>query len=54
MKFSLLTFATVFVALAAAAPAPEGAVLERAQLEARGCSCTKIADEWICRGTTCQ
>ncbi|EXF73744.1 hypothetical protein COL5a_004653 [Colletotrichum fioriniae] len=47
MKFSILTFATLFAALAAAAPAPE------AELVARQCSCHKIGDEWLCSGKLC-
>ncbi|KAI9172744.1 Ankyrin repeat domain-containing protein [Paramyrothecium foliicola] len=45
MKFSLLTFTTLFVAFAAAAPA----------LDARGgCSCKKLPNgEYICNGTLC-
>ncbi|WQF86347.1 hypothetical protein CDEST_11361 [Colletotrichum destructivum] len=49
MKLSIIAFAAVFAALVAAAP-----VTEPAELVARQCTCTKVGDEWICRGRLCQ
>ncbi|KAH6975955.1 hypothetical protein BKA56DRAFT_72682 [Ilyonectria sp. MPI-CAGE-AT-0026] len=46
MKFTLIT-ATLFAAFAVAAPSPNN------DLVARQCSCTKVGDEWICRGRLC-
>ncbi|PVH77008.1 hypothetical protein DL98DRAFT_591692 [Cadophora sp. DSE1049] len=46
MKFSLTLALTFLSALALAAPSP-------AIVEARGCSCHKVGDEYVCGGTTC-
>jgi len=53
MKFSATILTLVLAALsygAQAAPSPASTLEE---LTARGCSCHKLGDEWICGGTTC-
>ncbi|KAL2063906.1 hypothetical protein VTL71DRAFT_4400 [Oculimacula yallundae] len=49
MKFSLTQAVTFFSALTLAAPAP----VPVAGIEARGCSCHKVGDEYVCGGSTC-
>ncbi|XMA19826.1 hypothetical protein WAI453_012617 [Rhynchosporium graminicola] len=45
MKLSLTLLLTLFSALALTAPSPS--------IEARGCSCHKVGDEYVCGGSTC-
>ncbi|KAF9554391.1 hypothetical protein CPC08DRAFT_712915 [Agrocybe pediades] len=57
MKF-IATFTTIILAVMAygvqAAPSPIEITNDTVvDLIARGCSCHKVGDDWICGGTTC-
>ncbi|KAF4622136.1 hypothetical protein D9613_009091 [Agrocybe pediades] len=56
MKFATTFTAIILAAMAygvQAAPRPAEITNDMVDLVARGCSCRKVGNEWVCGGSTC-